>query len=447
MNGCRWARGGVFVFLGLVLGAVVALGQDMNVSPRAMGMGGGNTAFSDDATAIWSNPGGLGGQRTKLTVSWKTFTHYEFDFTDTGASDDLSTVILRNRVGMTEPIAIPAYFGFVMPISEHFTLGIAHVRPFDLKYSMRFRDPFVDADGAGPGTAGAEFLREYEQRSSRFRAALGFRCDFREEGFLSFLGLGVGGDFTYTTLQVDDFLRGNAGPPLVPQDGRPTQSTDDSALGLGAGAGILLGVYQSPSFAIDLGGNYNSDSRYEEFIFSEFTFDRAFMPAIHWPQSYSAGMTISLFENWPVKITGEVNWSEWGKAAPAPESITVVGKTGPVTSTPLNTESFRTAVSYSGGMEYRMRCTWFGGENVWLLPRVGYRHQEAPWGEDRVQAASLGINTLILNSNGPSWNIATCGLGIEFHGDDVGSPLRRIDLAAEVGGDDLNFSIGYTHDW
>jgi len=194
-----------------------------------------------------------------------------------------------------------------------------------------------------------------------------------------------------------------------------------AAAALGAGAGLLVGLYDDPqAFTVTLGAAYQSPVHFD------FTVDPDRMPAFDMPQQINVGLTLYLNQDIPLRLTFDTQFIQWSKTAQDPFFS--------------NQPSFRDSVNYSVGLEYRIQAT----ESLRLYPRLGYRRFQAPW-ENKGDLPSTAGFKLVLDTKASDFNIMTFGIGISWTTES--RKLRSIDIAGDVGGDAFNVALGYTHEF
>lgn len=365
-----------------------AWAQDFQVGSRAKGMGGSYTSFDEDPVSIWLNPGGIAGAPTRLAIDYQTFTQYQLK--DSGAN--LGTVG-EAQWGLLNPPIVPSFLGFTMPIAEGesstYQFGIAMIRPFETRLTY--------LNGA--------VRVQTEQQFTRFRAAFAGEWRFAEEGFFHSLGAGFGLDLGYTHYSEND-------------DAGALDRTDDETA-LGFGLGVLVGVYNQKNFSVDFGAAFQSKIDYR------FKIDDQFFPVWDWPQMINMGFCVKLLDRMDLRLTADVQLIYWGQATK--NDTTGAGR------------NFENSLNWSFGAEYYLRLA----QTVSLLPRVGFRLYDAPWGDPKFLPA-IGNNVLSINTKKAEFEIFTFGVTLQWLTD---GKVRAFDLGVEVGGDTPNFSFGYRHDF
>ena len=393
---------GMGIALALLLPAGVAWAQDQQLGARTKAMGGSYTAFEDDPVSVWLNPAGISTQPDQFSFSYQTYTAYPVD-TERGPADTLKHSVQPEMVA-SEPAIIPSFVGVVFQLGsgeDGMALGICYARPYLLKFALD------EITGTTPEVLLPE--NEVQEDLSRFRVA--FAKDFRikgrgETGFLTHVSLGLGLDAGYERWEFKS----------------PTGDKSDSAISLGFGAGILVGVYDNTeTLKINLGAAYQSPIHYD------FSIEPDVLPAFDMPEQLNVGVTAYLLEGQRLRVTMDVQLISWEAAA---EESLFAGQPG-----------FEDVTNFSIGFEYRIDLP---GDKVKLYPRVGFRLFDAPW-EDEKNLPSTGAFKLVLDTDDEAFNIFTFGLGIAWSTE--GGKGRSFDIAADVGGDAVNVALGYTHEF
>jgi long-subunit fatty acid transport protein len=397
-------RVGVLISTAL-LSASSAFAQDQQLGARTKAMGGSYTAFQDDPLLVWLNPAGIATQPNQLSVAYQTYTAYpKHEERGPGGTTRFS---VEGETILPSPAIIPSYIGFVWQVggAEGGTaVGAGFARPYNLDYSM---DEILT-----PGQTLFEPRFEVKESLSRFRVAVARDFRFKprgEAGFLTHLSVGVGGDLGYEEWS------------FSPPAGDPRDDRESSAVALGFGAGILLGLYEDvEGFSIHLGAAYQSAVTFD------FTVEPDLMPAFDMPQQVNAGLTLYLHRGLPLRVTVDVQFIDWSETAEDP----LVG----------SHDGFRDSVNVSLGLEYRIEA----GEATTVFPRLGYRRFQAPW-EDKDDLPATGTFKLVLDTEGEEFDLVTFGFGLSWTTEE--RKVRTIDVAGEVGGDAFNVAVGYTHEF
>ena len=354
--------------------ATNASAQDQQLGARTKAMGGSYTAYPKKES---TGPGGL----PVFEVEGQTI--------------------------LPDPVIIPSYIGFVFQLGTSespMAIGIGFARPYNLDYSM---DEVLSPTQT-------VFLPRFEVAESLSRFRVAFAKDFRlkekgEAGFLTHIAIGLGGDIGYEQWRFST-------PP-----GDPRGERRGAAAALGAGAGLLVGLYDDPqAFTLILGAAYQSPVHFD------FTVDPDRMPAFDMPQQVNVGLTVYLNQDFPLRLTFDAQFIQWSETAQDPFFS--------------NQPSFRDSINYSVGLEYRIQAT----ETLRLYPRLGYRRFQAPW-EDKDDLPSTAGFKLVLDTKASDFNIMTFGLGISWTTES--RKVRSIDIAGDVGGDAFNVAVGYTHEF
>jgi hypothetical protein len=142
------------------------------------------------------------------------------------------------------------------------------------------------------------------------------------------------------------------------------------------------------------------------------------------PRQLNMGVTAYFLQGLPLRVTIDIQIVDWKATA---EDPVFPGHDG-----------FENAINVSMGAEYRIKA----GEKINVFPRLGIRMFDAPWA-DADNLPSTGTFKLVLDTDDESFLIVTLGLGIGWTTADGQS--RSFDVAADFGGDSVNFAVGYTH--
>jgi hypothetical protein len=165
---------------------------------------------------------------------------------------------------------------------------------------------------------------------------------------------------------------------------------------------------------------------YQSPVNFRFSVSPGLQPAFDMPEQVNLGATFYLLRGFPLRLTLDAQFIQWRDTAAKPFFD--------------NQPRFENVVNYSAGAEYRIRVS----EKVSLYPRIGYRRFDAPWANRNDLPATGGFK-LVLDTKGEAFNLATFGAGVSWATAD--GKLRSIDIAGDVGGDAVNVSIGYTHEF
>ncbi len=370
--------------------------QDQQVGARAKAMGGSYTAFEDDPVSVWLNPAGTATQPTAVALDYQSYTLYELKISQTVFTSLAST-------GWSDPALIPSYLGAVFQLGsgevDH-AIGLCFAAPFRTKYA------FLDTS--------TDLLTQMTQSYYRFRASYAY--DFRlrprnQGGFFPHFALGGAVDLAVTGVGVDQYdTNTSTAEPLT---------YSFTAVGPGAGLGLLLGVYDNLSnFKINLGVAYQSQVEYN------FSVSDTIFPQFGWPNQVNGGATVYLLDGLPLRLTFDVQWINWDAAT---DDSTLSGA-----------ESFRDVFNFSSGGEYRIKIT----DNIRLFPRLGIRVFEAPW-NDPITLPAIGHHQLFIETERKRFTIFTFGIGVAWSTAESGK-LWRVDLAGDVGGDAGGFAFGFS---
>jgi hypothetical protein len=394
----------IAVPLALLLCAEAAFGaQDQQLGARTKAMGGSYTAFEDDPVLIWLNPAGIARQSDQMSIAYQTYTAYTVHEDPGKTPADPTRFSVEPETVLAEPEIIPSYVGFVFQLGSPespLAAGVCFARPYNLTYAM--------GGLTGPAPESPEATSEVEESLARLRVA--FAKDFRlraggEAGFFPHLSLGLGLDLGMERWKFSS----------------PGGDRTGNSLGLGGGLGLLLGIYDDPeSFTLSLGAAWQSPVTFD------FAIDPARLPAFDMPQQLNAGVTLYLYGSFPLRVTVDFQWIDWSETAQEPNFP--------------GYEEFEDAANLSLGLEYKIDAS----DRVLLLPRVGYRRFQAPWG-DADDLPATGAFKLVLDTDGEEFDIVTFGVGVSWT--TALNKIRTIDLAGDVGGDSWGTAVGYTHEF
>jgi hypothetical protein len=379
----------------LLAAASTSWAQDFQVGSRAKGMGGSYTAFEDDPVSIWLNPAGIARQETRAAVQYQTFTQYELEregqFVGTQG---------KAESGLTDPPAIPAFAGLIVPFSgktDH-AFAIALVRPFENRLTYDFPAP-------------PAVVAQTDQQFWRFRFA--YALDFKlskESNWFPHLSLGAAVDVGYTRYA----FRSYSSSGVVIDDIADTNTR------VGWGAGALTSVYDDRDWLrFDVGVAYQSAINFD------LQQDEATFASWDWPAMFNGGFTLYLFSQ-RVKLTADVQWIGWDHATADSED-------------PLS-PSFEDSLNYSAGLEVELELA----KEIWLLPRVGYRLYDAPW-DDPNNLPSIALTKLNIVTEDEKFNLFTFGFGIRWKTEQ--GRFRGFDAGVELGADVTNYSLGIIYDF
>jgi hypothetical protein len=388
----------------LLAAASAAAAQDFQVGSRAKAMGGSYTAFGDDPVAIWTNPAGTATQPTTATITYQSFTQYEF-----GKLGDTIPPSVQGepKQGLLDPPITPAFLGVVVRLGEgdvDMAASIAYIRPFQIKYVYNFSDPITPAD---------DLITQTDQQFSRIRAAYGISLHVSDSAFFKTIALGAGIDYVYTNYKEEDQ---SANP------GAGSQIFEDSESAFGYGLGILLTAYESDTFRVDAGGAYNSKAHFH------FGLDPAIYPVWDYPALASGGLAFYLGQGYPLRLTLDVQWIGWKEAVSPPDT---------------GFDGFHNTISYSAGAEYRIKI----GETHRLFARAGFKSYDTPW-KDKDNLPAVGDSQLNIKTKGDRIEMLTLGLGLYWTRKTPDGEVRSsgIDLAVELFGEtEVLFGLSYTY--
>ncbi|MBI2898611.1 MAG: hypothetical protein HYY17_00330 [Planctomycetes bacterium] len=374
-----------------------AFAQDQQVGARAKAMGGSYTAFEDDPVSVWLNPAGIATQPSAAGLDYQSYTMYELNISETVFSSQAAT-------GWSDPALIPSYLGAVFQLGsgdvEH-AVGLCFSAPFRTKYA--FYDVATD------------LLTDMTQEYYRFRAAYAY--DFRlkprdKSGFLNHISVGGGIDLALTSVRIDQLAtEASTTEPF---------SESTSAVGVGGGLGILIGLFDNTTnFKVNLGVAYQSRAGYD------FPIQQSVVPQFDWPNQVNAGATFYLLEGQPLRLTFDLQWIDWD------------GATDDSNLKDFGSDDFRDVFNYSAGAEFRIKVS----EKVRLFPRAGFRIFEAPWSDEEA-LPSIGWHLLFIETKKSRFTIFTFGLGVAWRTES--GKEWKVDVAGDVGGDAPGFAFGFT---
>ena len=382
----------------LLMLATAAAAQDQQLGARTKAMGGSYTAFEDDPVSVWLNPAGIATQPDQLSVAYQTYTAYPKG-RERGAGDTVNFTVKPSTI-MGDPALLPSYLGFVFQVgdaADPLAIGVCYAQPYLLGYAMdQVKDPNQPA-----------FVPEAEvqQVFGRFRVSVAKDYRISEAGtagFFTHISGGVGLDVGYTRWHFSGL----------------GEDTTTSNVAFGAGAGVLVGVYDDyDSFKVNLGVAYTSKVGYD------FQISPDILPAFDMPQQLNIGLTFYLLKGTPLRVTIDVQWIDWSATAQDPQFS--------------NFDGFQDAKNFSMGVEYRIKAT----DKVSLYPRLGVRRFDAPWG-DKDDLPMTGPFRLVLDTKADAFILVTYGIGVSWSTE--AGKVRSVDFAGDAGGDAINFAIGLT---
>lgn len=362
-------------------------------------MGGGYTAFEDDPVSIWSNPAGMATQSGGVSLQDQTYTIYK------RAGSSVPPGHLPGRLGLNEPAAVPSFVGALYQIGSverPQAVGICVASPVLLR--MAFDGP---DDSVSPNV--------WTTTQSFFRVRLAYARDFRfrpvgEEGWLPHLSVGLGGDIAFTRFEMTD--------PVLGETDRENRSE------FGAGLGLVLGVFDNTrNLKVNLGFSYQSSIGFDlRELHGE---DLREGPGFDWPEQVQFGVLVYLLEGLPLRLTADVQLTNWNRANERSEIFGV--------------ESFSRTVTYSLGAEYRVVVD----SATTLFPRVGVRFLDPPWKTNhRSRLPATEEWQMVVSSRGDRLVAFTAGLGVSFTS--AAGRVTSLDASFEIGGDAPGAAVGIT---
>jgi hypothetical protein len=373
--------------------AATATAQDFQVGARAKGMGGSYTAFEDDPVAVWLNPAGTAKQKYGISLEYQTFTQYELERSDFIGTEG------EAEAGLTDPPVIPSFLGIIAPFEtkglEH-AVSVALIRPFQNRLTYDFPAP-------------PAFIAQTDQQFWRLRLAyaLGFKLGDESRWFTR-AALGLAGDIAYTRFDFRSYTTA----------GLETDHINDTDTQAGWGAGMLLTVFDDgASMRLDFGAAYQSAV---DFSLQQ---DEQTFASWDWPPMVNAGATLYLLGQ-ALRFTVDVQWIGWDRATED--------------STHPTAPDFENALNWSVGLEYQ----YDAGAGIWLIPRIGYRHYDAPW-DDPDDLPAIGLTRLAIDTEDGEFELLTFGAGVRWQNE--AGAFRGFDFGVEAGGDATNFAFGYIH--
>jgi hypothetical protein len=369
--------------------------QDQQVGARTKAMGGSYTAFEDDPVSIWLNPAGIATQPDGFVIAYQSYTIYEPKI------DPNLPPSAPAEFGWTDPAVVPSFFGVVFQLGDSensHSLGLGFMTPFRLKFVY---DNGLDA--------------QLDQTFYRSRVVYARDFDFRprnEPGWFKHLSAGVGVDLSVTSWKYQEFAE-----PIVVLPATPPQNLSFNDAGLGGGAGLLLGLYDDlKTFKINFGIAIQSKANYS------FSVSQDLVPIFDWPLQVNLGVTYYLMPDFPLRITMDLQWIDWGGACARPAT--------------QGAERFHDVVNLSVGVEYRIPVA----EHIRLYPRLGFRYYDAPW-KDTDDLPQVGTAKLIITPDAEQFFIVSGGLGVAWSSE--GANLKTVDIAFDFGGDSGGFALSF----
>jgi hypothetical protein len=385
----------------LLAAAATARAQDQQLGARTKAMGGSYTAFEDDPVSVWLNPAGIAGQPNSLSIAYQTYTTYPLHRSLAGSG---VAVTAEAETTFVEPAFVPSFLGLVFQIGSGespMAVGICFARPFHLNYTFDFiQDP-----------AQVTFVPDTNITESfnRFRAA--FAKDFRfsapgESAWLTHLAVAAAIDVGYAHWSYRS----------------DSEVLEDDVTAPGGGAGLLLGVYDNTEdLKVNLGIAWQSG------IYWKFSNDPRLYPAFDMPQQINVGLTGYFLPGLPLRATLDFQWVNWAQTVDRPS---FPGR-----------PSFRDALNYSAGLEYKIPLS----ESLSLYPRAGYRLFNAPWSGPGASLPFTDTHKLLVSTRSGTFHIATFGAGLSWTSAD--GKIRSVDVAGDVGGDSFNIAFGFTNEF
>ena len=382
--------------------SAAAWAQDQQLGARTKAMGGSYTAFEDDPVSIWLNPAGIATQNNSIGLAYQTYTTYPLQKQVSNVPGEVANSA-KAQTSMIDPAFIPSFLGLVFQVGTPdlpMAVGICYARPFSLDYSFdHARDP-----------AQTTFVPDTDMKESFSRFRFAFAMDFRfsqagEPGFFTHLSAGGGVDigFAHWSIITD------------------TQNESDDVTAPSGGVGLLLGVYDNlQDLKVNLGVAYQGPVHWH------WSLDPRLFPSFDMPQQVNVGVTGYFLDKLPLRTTLDLQWVGWKDTTDKP---TFPGQ-----------PTFRDAINYSFGLEYRIPLSGA----VSIYPRAGYRGFNAPW-SNKNNLPSVDDYKLIVTTKGGHQDIATAGLGLSWVNDQ--GKIRAVDLGADVGGDAFNIAFGFTYEF
>ena len=393
--------------IALICLSAAAYAQDQQVGARTKAMGGSYTAFEDDPVSVWLNPAGIATQPDAMSISYQTYTSYEVELTPAILAGD--DPFGKPATNWSDPALIPSYLGMVFHVGTPESpqaFGFCFTAPYQLKFPV---SNTKDTDIIGA---------RFEQVFYRFRGS--YARDFRfqpagSEGFLNHLSVGLGLDIAVTRL---DFKE--SAPDAVPGAPLNERITD---VGVGGGAGLLLGVYDNTrNFKVNLGVAYQSKVHFH------FSVSPWFATQFDWPDQVQAGFTVYLFEGMPLRLTADVQRIGWDRAT--------------ADSVLPDKNNFEDLTNYSFGAEYALKLPALI-PSVTFYPRAGIRRVDAPWQSTNGQELpTIRKRRMVIRPDKEVYIVGSVGLGVGWSSE--AGKSRSFDLAYDFGGEADNFAMGLT---
>jgi hypothetical protein len=399
----RAAASTLLAALALWCGAAAAEAQDQQVGARTKAMGGSYTAFEDDPVSIWLNPGGIASQTDGGILVYQTYTLYALKTNSSGAPNTAPS-----QLGWNDPAVLPSYLGVVFQLGSADSpqsLGFCFATPF------RLRLQYLPYDFT-TGTSATSPRLSVDQSFARLRSAYARDFQFKQEGFLTHLAVGVGVDVNVTDWNFTEFKSINGGTDTA------TLSVTDRNVGFGGGLGLLLGLYDNRSnVKVNLGAAYQSRANYS------FSINAVDVPLFDWPDQFQGGVTFYFLEGLPLRFTLDAQVIQWSSAV---RKSLLPG-----------VSSFRDVTNFSVGAEYAIPVS----ERVKLFPRAGARLFNAPW-KDEDDLPAVGLQRLGITTDSGRFLIGSLGVGVGWSSDN--GKNRMFDLGVDFGGDEPGLALAFT---
>jgi len=396
-------RLGLLAALALGSLAAAAEAQDQQVGARTKAMGGSYTAFEDDPVSIWLNPGGIASQTDGGILVYQTYTLYDLKTNSSGAPNTAPS-----QLGWSDPAVVPSYLGVVFQLGtadSPQSLGFCFATPFRLRLQYLPYDFTTGSSGTSPRLS-------VDQSFARLRSAYARDFQFKPDGFLTHLAVGVGVDVNITDWNFTEFKSINGGTDTA------TLSITDRNVGFGGGIGFLLGLYDNRTdVKINLGAAYQSRANYS------FSINAVDVPLFDWPDQIQGGLTFYLLDGLPLRLTADAQVIQWSSAV-RHSLLPGVG-------------SFRDVTNFSVGGEYAIPVS----ERVKLFPRAGIRLFNAPWSDEK-NLPAVGLQRLGIKTKSGRFVIGSGGIGIGWSSD--AGKNRMFDLGVDAGGDEPGLALAFT---
>jgi hypothetical protein len=380
------------------------LAQDQQVGARTKAMGGSYTAFEDDPVSVWLNPAGIAKQPDSGTLIYQTYTIYDLKTSTTPGGANTAP----SQLGWTDPAFLPSYMGVVFQLGD---IGHAHALGLCLATPFRMKLGYLPYNFT-TGTSDPSPALSVDQSFYRIRAAYANDISFQPTGLFTHLSIGVGADVNVTNWIFTEYKSINSGTDTA------TFTTINRNVGIGGGAGLLLGAYDNRTdFKVNLGVAYQSKANYS------FSINAVDVPLFDWPNQFQAGITFHMLEGTPFRLTADAQVIQWSTAV---RHSLLPG-----------VDSFRNVTNYSAGIEYEFDAS----EKVRITPRAGIRLFNEPW-KDAKNLPAVGLQRLGITTKSGSFVIGSAGLGILWTNQALS--IRRVDLGVDAGGDQPGMALSFT---